>query len=279
MNHKENPLIGVGATQELCLRVSVATIARVLFKDPVNGRNHLVLERKASLQQTAGRSIFEVISQPFGGAVWINDVNKIFNLLDDYHFDTEHSKSQNDFRLFIRPTDWPRLRDFVIEHLSSRDDHDIEIDPERELAEEFKDALKTPLVKTQYRITPECIVLEGQPTFTKNHRTEVYPSVRVYRIFEVEITDYSLGELLKENSETITNQDLIKLAEKDFREGGKGRANAVFMVSLARILAFYHSLPVDNRKSLVLYKNVRLSGNVSALFDDLYTPVYQRIFI
>ena len=39
----------IGATDELSLRVSVATLVRVLFEHPKNGDLMLALERKATL--------------------------------------------------------------------------------------------------------------------------------------------------------------------------------------------------------------------------------------
>ena len=45
--------IGVGATDELSLRVSVATLVRVLFKNPRVDELMLALELKATLRRTA----------------------------------------------------------------------------------------------------------------------------------------------------------------------------------------------------------------------------------
>jgi hypothetical protein len=43
---------GIGATQALSVRVSVATLVRVLFENPRDGDLMLALERKATLRQT-----------------------------------------------------------------------------------------------------------------------------------------------------------------------------------------------------------------------------------
>ena len=61
---------GIGATPDLSLRVSVATLVRVIFENPANGEWMLALERKATLQNTE----VEVKSHPFGGAIRILDV-------------------------------------------------------------------------------------------------------------------------------------------------------------------------------------------------------------
>ena len=61
--------IGVGATKELALRVSVASLVEVLFVSPDNGRQMLALERTATLQADEGRTDTAVTTKPFGGAV------------------------------------------------------------------------------------------------------------------------------------------------------------------------------------------------------------------
>ena len=68
---------GIGATPDLSLRVSVATLVRVIFKHPNNGEWMLALERKATLYETEHEHVIEVKSQPFGGAIRILDVDAI----------------------------------------------------------------------------------------------------------------------------------------------------------------------------------------------------------
>ena len=43
---------GIGATQDLSLRVSVATLVRAVFKHPLYSEWLLALERKATLHET-----------------------------------------------------------------------------------------------------------------------------------------------------------------------------------------------------------------------------------
>src|SRR5512147_707747 len=137
---------GIGATTELSLRVSVATLVRVLFKHPRDGEWMLALERQATLH---GNQV-DVKSQPFGGAIRILDVDAIYDLIGDFHFDSERSRAEQDFRLFIQPSSWPVLREFCIQHLSRVDDPFLETDLARELIEEFEDALKINLQPDQY---------------------------------------------------------------------------------------------------------------------------------
>jgi urease accessory protein UreE len=54
---------GVGATQELSLRVSVATLVRVLFQNPSGDELMLALERKATLLTVENGRVIEINSQ------------------------------------------------------------------------------------------------------------------------------------------------------------------------------------------------------------------------
>src|ERR1700690_705437 len=101
---KFNP--GIGATEELSLRVSVATLVRVLFRNPRDGDLMLALERKATLHKAENERIVEVKCQPFGGAIRILDLKRIQGLIGDFHFDSERSRSEQDFRIFIGPSEW-----------------------------------------------------------------------------------------------------------------------------------------------------------------------------
>ena len=65
--------IGVGATEELSLRVSVAALVRVLFDGPEDGRTMLALERTAKLREIEGRPEVTVRAKPFGGGLRVTN--------------------------------------------------------------------------------------------------------------------------------------------------------------------------------------------------------------
>ena len=96
--------VGIGATAELSLRVSVATLVRVLFKSPNDDELMFALERKATLRRTEDGEAVRVKSQPFGGAIRILDLSVVQDLVGDFHFDSERSRAEQDFRIFIRPS-------------------------------------------------------------------------------------------------------------------------------------------------------------------------------
>ncbi|HSM72958.1 MAG TPA: hypothetical protein VK851_15580 [Anaerolineales bacterium] len=267
----------IGANHELSLRVSVATLARVLFKHPKDGEMMLALERKATVRETEKSQIVEVISQPFGGAIRIKNISRLHDLIGDLHFDSERSRVERDFRLFIRPSIWPAVREFCIEQLGQDDDPILETDPIRELVEEFDDALGLKLKPEQYTCKPVATVVENDPTPTDNVHAEGVPTVRVYRIFEVIISDSTLMDTMLANNEMISNQELCKLALKDAQNGGKGRANAILALPLNQIHALYSTVPFTDRNTSIFIEQNRLDGSVMAILEDISQPTYQRL--
>jgi hypothetical protein len=268
---KYNP--GVGPTDELSLRVSVATLVRVVFKLPTNSEWMLVLERKATLQKDK----VEVKSQPFGGAIRILDLDTIHALIGDFHFDSDRSRSEQDFRLFINPTAWKVVQEFCIQHFNRVDDPILETDPGRELAEEFADALGINLKPEHYLQKPIATIVENDPAPTENIHAKGMHTVRVYRIFEAHIVDTSLIDNLISNSERLSHQDLCELALKDAQHNGKGRANAILALPLKQITDHYLSMSLEKRNMPALFKNNRLEETVSLVFDDITVPKYQRL--
>lgn len=277
MAHEGRADFGIGATGELNLRVSLATLVRVLFMHPETGQKMLALERKATQHQMPWGETIEIKSQPFGGAIRIKDVHPIKNLIGDFRFDSSRSRSEADFRIIIRPASWPILRAFAIEHLRHAEDPVLETEPERELIEEFGDALNIHLMAEQFLSRPVGLVLEDNPSPTMNVHAQGYPSVRVYSVHEVKITDMNLAEIMADSSAAMTDQDLRQLALDDVQRGGKGRANAVLALPYAEILAFYRSLSIDEINAPVHFQEALLDGNVPAIFDDLPSSRYQRM--
>jgi len=274
VNHDE---IGVGATEDLSLRVSVATLVRVLFEHPRDGHLMLALERKATLHEAENGRVIEVKSQPFGGAIRILNLGALHKLISDFHFDSERSRSEQDFRIFIRPSDWSAVREFCIEHFSRVDDPILETDPGRELTEEFADALKINLKPDQYIHKPVATIVENEAAPTENIHAQGLLTVRVYRIFETHITDPSLAITMLENSESLSHQDLYRLALNDAQNGGKGRANAVLALPLRRISEVYLAISPNERNAPILFEKNRLDETVSAILDEIAVPKYQRL--
>ena len=271
---KFNP--GIGATEELSLRVSVATLVRVLFRNPRDGDLMLALERKATLRKAETGRIVEVKSQPFGGAIRILDLKRIQELIGDFHFDSERSRSEQDFRIFIRPSDWPVVREFCIRHLRQDGDPILETDPGRELAEEFADALKINLKPDQYIQKPAATVIEDNPAPTENIHAEGSLTARVYRVFEATITDSSLALAMITNSERLSDADLQELVRQDAQSGGKGRANAILAVPIKRISDYYLAMSPKERNLPVLFEKNRLAEIVPVVLEGIAIPKYQR---
>jgi hypothetical protein len=267
--------IGIGSTDALSLRVSVASLARVVFEDPGDGYTLLALERKATLHPTEGRVAIK--AQPFGGALRIENLLPLKERIGDFHFDSQRSRSDGDFRIYIRPADWGAVRAFCLEQYGRPDGSALEPGPERELVEEFGDILGVDLSPNQYRCTPLWTVLENQPAPTGNIRAENQLTVRLYRVFVVRVTDSDLVKTMISNSERYSDRALGELAREDARQGGKGWANAMLVTPLEALTSFYRTLPEDRRNLPAIYKGFHLEPNVTALLEGVMAPKYQRV--
>jgi len=267
----------VGATKELSLRMSVATLVRVVFTNPEDGDLMLALERKATLHTGENERVIEVKSQPFGGAVRINDLSLLRELTGGFQFDSERSRSEQDFRIFIKPSNWDVVRQFCLQHFSRVNDPILETDPRRELAEEFADVLKISLKPDQYILKPVGTVIEDNPAPTENINAKGYLTARVYRLFEACISDSSLARTMMTNSESFSYQDLCELALEDAQDGGKGRANAILALPMKLISDVYLAMLPKERNAPILFEKNRLDETVPAVLEGIAVPKYQRL--
>jgi hypothetical protein len=268
---------GIGATAQLSLRVSVATLVRVLFDKPGNGERMLALERKATLRGSGIRHFVDIKSQPFGGAIRIREGSRLQDLIGDFHFDSEQSRSVQDFRIFIRPSLWKAVRDFCIQQVKRVGEPIFETDPTRELAEEFSDAMKISLKPDQYVAEPIATFIENTPAATDNYYTNGILTARVYSVFEARILDTSLAHALMANSESCSDEDLRELALEDARAGGNGWANAVLALPIKLISETYLAMSPEERNSPIIVENHYLVDTVPVLLDGIAVPKYQRL--
>lgn len=267
-----HPNPGIGATPDLSLRVSVAVLVRAVFKHPTRGTWMLALERKATLDEDR----VEVKAQPFGGAIRILNFEALTNLIGNFHFDSERSRTEQDFRILIRPSCWPALREFCILHLSQENDPFLETDPARELTEEFSDALKINLQPEQYTSRPVATIVENWPTPTENIHARGVGTVRVYRIFEALITSPTLAQAMLQNSADMSHQRMCELALEDAQNGGKGRANAVLTLPLQGVVQSYLKFSLKGGNLPAFFEENRFDETVAAILEGMEIPKYQR---
>jgi hypothetical protein len=188
----ENENIGVGETDELSLRVSAAALARVVFSRPEDGTRMLALEHKAYVSRTGQPPPTVVKAQPFGGAVRIVHRDRFAEVVGGFSFDSERSREEQDFRIFIRPSHLAKLRDYASQIAGQPSVSDLEIGPSRELEEEFEDTLGINLDPDAYTVHPVGIVWQSHASPTSNLRALGKPTARIYWIYEVEIEDAEL---------------------------------------------------------------------------------------
>lgn len=268
--------VGSEATNDLSLRVSVATLNQVIFPHPQNGTMMLALERKATLLKKQDNNI-RVRSQPFGGAVRILNPSPLQKIVGEIQFDSEESEREQDFRILISPSNWESVKQYCLHHLENPDDAELESTPHRELVEEFEEALDVNLKPDQYTYQPVGFVIENDPILTDHVDARGHATVRLYRIFEVYIVDNTLCSTLLAASQHYSDQDLRTRALKNLENEGKGRANTILTLPLNLIIESYLAPPPENRYRKIVLENHELDESVMAILGNVQVPQYDRV--
>jgi len=264
-------------------RVSVASLDRVIFDHPQDGVQTLALERKATLlneraeKRISGPDNVLVRAQPFGGAVRIYSAAALSDVVGQLRFDSQRSRDERDFRILIPPAAWAAVRQFCLRHLADPDDRILEADPSRELVEEFADAMRINLLPDQYRCKSDGFVIENEPSTTDNIHARGYPTVRIYRVFEIEILDIELRERLLDNSARCSSIDLQTLALADAAHGRSGRANGVLTLPLKRVTESYLALPAEGRAATIVIDGHWIESSTAAILPGMKVPRFERV--
>ena len=256
------------------IRVSVATYDRVIFPHPKDGTLTLALERKATVREDGS---VRVRAQPFGGGVRLLDPGPLQEIVGEIEYDSERSKHEKDFRILIPPSTWEAVKEYCLHHLGNLDDPEIESTPQRELVEEFEETIHVALKSDQYTYQPAGFVIENNPVPTENIYACGYSTVRLYRIFDVQIVDVRLCEKLLTIAQGLSAQDLVRLALKEVQNGGRGRANSVLALPLDRVTHAYLALPSQMRFRKIIAEGHELDESVLAILGDIDVLEYQRV--
>ncbi len=272
LNHRE---IGVGATEELSLRVSVAALVSVLFNGPEDGRAMLALERTATLREIEGRPEVRVRAKPFGGGVRLINPQALQGMIGHFHYDSQRSRRERDFRLQIHPASWDKVKEICREHLQETEKGILDSSPARELAEEFEDTLHVRIIPDQYHLKPQGMIVEDMPSETDNVRAAGLPTVRIYYVFQAWIKAPELITMMLSNSMRYSDQDLRNMAWQDARGGGQGRANAILVLGLDDLKDVYRSRSTQVRGGLIHVGEHQIDGNVLAILGEIDNPKYQ----
>lgn len=273
---QDQPSCGFGPTAELSLRVSVGALCRVIFPHPQDGKQVLALEHKAYVDYHSEGLRVVVKAQPFGGAARILDPAGLKNIVGNFHFDSRRSLKEQDFRIFIQPTSWEPLRDFCLDTSKKPGQKVFDVDPARELEEEFKDALGIDLQHQQYQVEPSDLVVEGQAVPTDNLRAEGSLTTRIYAVYFVQLVDPGLRRLAINNSSTYAAAALKDRALNDKERGGKGYASAVLAVPEAEIRQAFLKLPGGEWGNPLPFRDTLLESNVAVILGDVEVLKYQR---
>jgi hypothetical protein len=259
--------------EDSSLRVSVATLNRVIFVPPGGGDTMLALERKASVSNDGS---VRVRAQPFGGGVRILDPTHLMTIIGQVIFDSERSERESDFRILIPPSKWELVKQYSLSQLASQDDLDLESLPHRELVEEFAETLSVSLQPHQYTFRATGFVIENQPVPTANVNIQRRPTVRLYRTYQVEIVDIALCHAMLSANQLYSDEQLGQLALEDSRNGGRGRANSILILPMNLVLESYLALPLDIRHQKIMIENHRIDESVLAVLGEVDVPEYAR---
>lgn len=260
-------------TEDSSLRVSVATLNRVILGHPKNENIMLALERKASVSNDGS---VRVRAQPFGGGVRILDQAQLQTLIGQVRFDSERSEREGDFRILIAPSQWELVKQYSLRHLAGQDDMELESLPHRELIEEFAETLSFSLQPHQYTFRPTGFVIENQPIPTDHANVQRRPTVRLYRTFEVEIVDIALCHIMLSANQRYSDEELGQLALEDSRNGGRGHAKSILILPLNLVLEAYLALPPEIRHQKMVIENHRIDESVLAVLGEVDVPEYER---
>jgi hypothetical protein len=254
-------------TPDRWLRVSAAALSRVEFDHPASGAPWLAFERRATLLPREPPAVRLTIV-PFGGAVRLRNPGALASLVPGFRFDSARSESEQDFRILIPAEAWPAVRAFCRAHLAAPDDPYLDSSPDRELREEFHDALRLTPEPSQYVVQPLGLTFEDEPEPTQSVRAPGWPTVRAYRIWSVRLLDPAVTAAILASSR-IPSSALMPAARDDAANGGRGRANAALALPLAAVRAALLALPPSIRHLPFTVQDHNLDGSVSALFPEL----------
>ncbi len=265
----------VGPSPQLSLRVSAATLSRIVFPHPNDNSLTLALEHKATLHHFEDKPVVTLMAQPFGGAVRIVKPQILLNSITEFSYDSERSLAEKDLRIFIQPSKWPALLEICRHEAALGEQAALDHDPVRELVEEFEDTLGIQLMSDDYTLESVGLVIEKVPHPTANVRAPGYPTARVYWVDEVRITD---GDMCRQMLNAgLSTEALREKAMEDWKNGGPGRANAIFTAPLKQLRAAYLKLSPEERSAPLEFEGVTLSSNVPAILESVDTPTFEGV--
>jgi hypothetical protein len=256
------------------LRVSVATYNRVLFQNPDDGTRMLALERQATVMEDGS---VNVRAQPFGGGIHILNPTPLQKIIGKIQFDSERSKHEQDFRILIPPSKWELIKDYCLRHLQDEEDIDLEIEPDRELTEEFFDTIKVKISPSQYTVQPQGFVIENNPVKSGNVYARGQLTVHLYRVYEIQIVDPMLSRIILTISQLYSDLEVGALALQDFENYGKGRFNTILAVPVEKVMESYLAMAPDTRYREIVVDQHVLEESVLAILPGVDVPEYQRM--
>lgn len=268
---------GVGATVPPTLRVSVGTLARVVFDAPDGGQAMLALERTATVHASPEGATVAVVAKPFGGGARLIDPGALRAAIGGFRFDGERSRLEEDFRVLVRREAWRPIVELCRHHLPAGRGAVLDASPDRELAEEFHDALGVALAPDDYRLTPLGMRVRDAALPADSARAAGRPTARIYFVFEARVRNPAVVEALIRSSGAVSDPDLERTALQRADAGGRGRANGAIVLGLDAVREAYLALPKQRRGTPLTVVGHRLAGNVPVVLDGVEVPGFRSV--
>jgi hypothetical protein len=82
--------------------------------------------------------------------------------------------------------------------------------------------------------------------------------------------------MMLNNNTRYSDKDLQKMAWKDARQRGRGRANAILTLGLDDLKNMHRSIPMDRHSGPIRVGEHQLDGNVLAILGKVDQSKYQR---
>jgi len=234
----------------------------------------LALERQGTVLEDG---TVNVRGQPFGGGIHILNPTPLQKIIGKIQYDSERSKNEQDFRILIPPSKWELIKEYCLRHLKDEEDIDLETEPDRELIEEFFETIKVKLNLGQYTVQPQGFVIENNPVRSENAYARGQLTVHLYRIYEVQIVDPTLCQILLTISHLYSDPEVAALAQQDSDNYGKGRFNTVLTLPLDSVMDTYLALGREERYREITVEQHVLDESVLAILPDVDVPQYQRM--
>jgi hypothetical protein len=229
----------------------------------VLGDGTQVFECKATVEIKEGKERAVVQLQPIGGASLLKDPQKLLQNLGRFNFDSEESKRDQDFRIFV--ADWNKVAKFCHKHFLEPGNAVLECDPRREIEEELEETLGGKVSPDQYNLSWLGINTQEEALASARMGQNQAKTKRIFNLFEAKICDPALESRILQAALDTDPQALIEKARAKALSGkGKGKASALIAVPKEALDLALEQMGAGEKPKI---RDCGLANTIGALFE------------